>query len=274
MQENIQNIIHQIPELVATYGVKVLLAAVVFFLGKWLAKSLSKLLGKGMNARGIDTTVAKFTQNISYYAMFTIVVVAALSQVGIQTASFVAIIGAAGLAVGLALQGSLANFAAGVLLILFRPFKSGDYVEAAGTAGVVKEISIFSTTLMTPDNKKVIVANGAVFGGNIINYSAESTRRVDLVIGVGYSSSIPQVKEVVQKVIDGEERILKDKDVTIALNELADSSLNFVVRVWVNTADFWPVRFAMLENIKNAFDEAGIEIPFPQMDVHVSQQAA
>ena len=274
MQENIQNIIHQIPELVATYGVKVLLAAVVCFLGKWLAKSLSKLLGKGMNARGIDTTVAKFTQNISYYAMFTIVVVAALSQVGIQTASFVAIIGAAGLAVGLALQGSLANFAAGVLLILFRPFKSGDYVEAAGTAGVVKEISIFSTTLMTPDNKKVIVANGAVFGGNIINYSAESTRRVDLVIGVGYSSSIPQVKEVVQKVIDGEERILKDKDVTIALNELADSSLNFVVRVWVNTADFWPVRFAMLENIKNAFDEAGIEIPFPQMDVHVSQQAA
>lgn len=273
MRENIENILNQIPELVATYGMKVLLAFLVFYIGKWLAKKVSVLLGKAMHARGIDATVANFTKNISYYAMFTMVVVAALSQLGIQTASFVAIIGAAGLAVGLALQGSLANFAAGVLLILFRPFKSGDFVEAGGTAGVVKEISIFSTTLMTGDNKKVIVANGAVFGGNITNYSAEATRRVDLVVGVGYSADLAKTKTVLKSVIEAEERVLKDKDVTIAVSELADSSVNFVVRVWVNTGDYWPTRFTLLENIKMTLDENDIEIPFPQMDVHLTQQA-
>lgn len=202
------------------------------------------------------------------------VVIAALGQLGVQTASFVAIIGAAGLAVGFALQGSLANFASGVLLILFRPIKVGDYVEVAGTSGTVKEISIFSTILLTPDNKTVISSNSAVMGGNIINYSTEKTRRVDLVVGVSYSSDLALVKSELEAIAQSDDRILKDKDWTIGVSELADSSVNFVFRVWVNTPDYWAVYFYLNEAVKTNFDKKGIEIPFPQMDVHLDKQAA
>lgn len=274
MEENIQQLIDKVPELVATYGMKILLAIAVYIIGKILVKWIANMLGKGMAHRGVDPTVAGFTKNIAYYAMFTVVIVAALGQLGVQTASFVAIIGAAGLAIGFALQGSLANFAAGVLLILFRPFKAGDYVEAGGTAGVVKDVSIFTTTLMSPDNVTIIVANGSIFSGNIHNYSTASERRVDLVIGVSYSSNIDQVKKELQSVVEADERVLKDKPITIGVLELADSSVNFVVRPWVATGDYWPTKFALMENIKKRFDEVGIEIPFPQMDVHFDKDEA
>lgn len=269
MQENIEELIAQAPEFVATYGLKIVMAIVVYYVGKTIAGWLANMISKAMNARGVDKTVASFVKNLAYYAMFTMVIVAALGQLGVQTASFVAIIGAAGLAVGFALQGSLANFAAGVLLILFRPFKAGDFIQAGGTSGVVKDISIFTTTLMSPDNVTIIVANGAIFGGNIHNFSTAAERRVDLVVGVSYNANIDQVKKELEAIVNADERILKDKGVTIAVSELADSSVNFVVRPWVLSADYWPTKFDLTERIKKRFDEVGIEIPFPQMDVHM-----
>lgn len=271
MDLNVDKIMETAPELIMTYGLKFVMAIVVFLVGKWLAKLLSSALGRGLAAKNIDPTVAHFTKNIAYYALFAMVVVAALGQLGIQTASFVAIVGAAGLAVGFALQGSLANFAAGVLLILFRPFKVGDYVEAGGTAGVVKEVSIFSTILTTPDNKVVIIANNAVMSNNITNYSTMPTRRVDLKVGISYGSDIKLAKQVLQDIADADSRILKDPAVQIAVSELADSSVNFVFRSWVNSADYWGVFFDFTEQVKLKFDEKGIEIPFPQMDVHLDK---
>lgn len=271
MQEKFQSIIDRIPELATLYGLKILLALAVFFIGKWLAQTISRVLCKGLEYRGVDGAVSSFFRQISYYGMLIVVTVAALGQLGVQTASFIAVIGAAGLAIGLALQGSLANLAAGVLLILFRPFRAGDYIEAAGTAGVVKEISIFSTTFVTPDNKTITVPNGGILGDNITNYSLQTERRVDLEIGVSYSSDIELVKRELLAVAQADERVLKDKEITVGIITFADSSVNFVLRPWVRTADFWPVRFSLMENIKKRFDEVGIEIPFPQMDVHVQK---
>ncbi|MGH1372173.1 MAG: mechanosensitive ion channel family protein [Cellvibrionaceae bacterium] len=263
--------VEELSALAVTYGVKLIMAVVVYIIGKWLANLIAGALEKGMSAKNVDPTVARFTRNIAYYALFAMVIVAALGQLGVQTASFVAIVGAAGLAVGFALQGSLANFAAGVLLILFRPFKAGDFIEAGGASGVVKEISIFSTILTTGDNKVVVIANNAVMGGNITNYSAMPTRRVDMVVGVGYSADLALVKKTLQELVDADDRVLKDPGVTIAVSELADSSVNFVFRPWVNSADYWGVFFDMNERIKVRFDELGIEIPFPQMDVHLDK---
>ena len=274
MDFNLEELMAQAPEFLVTYGLKLLMAVIVYIVGKWLASLLANSLEKGMNSRRVDPTVGRFTRNIVYYALFTIVIIATLGQLGVQTASFVAILGAAGLAVGFALQGSLANFAAGVLLILFRPFKVGDFIEAAGTAGVVKEISIFSTILTTPDNKVVITANNAVMGGNITNYSTMSTRRIDLTVGVSYSSDLALVKKTLQEIADAEERVLKDPAVTIGCLALADSSVNFAFRCWVNSSDYWPTYFALTERVKTRFDELGIEIPFPQMDVHMEKSAA
>ncbi len=271
MEFNVEEIIQTIPELSINYGTKILLALAIYLVGKWLARSFTRLIEKGLNARGVDPTVSQFTKNISYYALLLIVVVAALGQLGIQTASFVAIIGAAGLAVGLALQGSLSNFAAGVLLILFRPFKLGDYVQAGGASGTVREISIFSTILQTPDNKVITVANASVWGSNITNYSAEPERRVDFTVGVSYSANLDSVRSELQAIAESDERIIQDKGITIGVNELADSSINFVFRVWAKTEDFWNVYFDFNEKIKKRFDEVGIEIPFPQMDVHLDK---
>lgn len=272
MQENIQEMVDAAPELVMIYGMKIVMAVVVFVVGKVIAAWVAKTLAKGMALKGIDSAVAAFVKNIAFCVMYAVVIIAALGQLGVQTAAFVAVVGAAGLAVGLALQGSLANFAAGVLLILFRPFKAGDYVEAGGTAGVIRDISIFQTTMLTPCNKTVIVPNGAIMGNNITNYSTQSERRLDLVIGVSYSSNLELVKQELMNVVQADERVLKDKDVTIGVAELANSSINLVCRPWVKTSDYWPLKFDLLENIKKRFDEVGIEIPFPQMDVHLQKE--
>ncbi len=273
LMNDLQPMMDKAPELVVTYGLKFVAAIAVYLIGKWVVSALTGVLRKTMLARNVDATVAGFVRNISYYALLTMVVIAALGQLGVQTASFVAIIGAAGLAVGFALQGSLSNFASGVLIILFRPFQNGDYVEAGGTAGVVHEISIFSTILKTPDNKTVVVANSAITGSNIVNYSKEATRRVDFTVGVSYDADIKQVKEVLKNIAEQDERVLKNKDVVIGVSALADSSVNFAFRVWVDSSNYWPVFFDLNEKIKLTLDEKGIAIPYPQMDVHVTNQS-
>lgn len=272
MEFNIDKLLELLPELSMVYGTQIVLTLLVFFIGKWLAGTITRLLEKGLNTRGVDPTVSRFTKNILYYLLLVVVLIAALGQLGVQTASFVAVVGAAGLAIGLALQGSLSNFAAGVLLILFRPFKIGDYVEAGGASGSVREISIFSTILQTPDNKIITVANSSVWGSNITNYSAEPERRVDFVVGVSYSANLDLVRNELKAIAEADERIIQDRGITIGVLALADSSINFAFRVWVKTEDYWAVFFDLNERIKKRFDEVGIEIPFPQMDVHIAKE--
>ena len=255
-------------DLAIPYGIKIVLALVIFVVGLSVIKILSGMLKRTMTARNVDPTIEKFVGSIAYYLMFAFVVIASLGQLGVQTASVIAILGAAGLAVGLALQGTLSNFAAGVMMILLRPIKVGDYIEVAGVGGSVAEVAIFATTLLTPDNKTIVIANSQVMGDTIVNYSTQPQRRIDLVIGVGYGASLEQVKKELQLIADADQRILHDKGVTIGVVELADSSVNLVFRTWVNTADYWGVRFDLTERIKNRFDEVAIEIPFPQMAVH------
>lgn len=259
----------QVSSLFINYGLKILVTLIIFIAGKWFAKCFSSLLEERMNKAKIDVTVSKFVKNIIYYILMVVIIIAALGQLGIKTASFVAIVGAAGLAVGLALQGSLANFAAGVLLILFRPIKVGDFVEVAGVAGTIKEISIFATTILTGDNKTITVSNASVMGSNITNYSTQPTRRIDLIVGVSYDSNIEQVKNELKLLAESDERVLQDVPVTIGVSELADSSINLVFRPWVKSANYWPVKFDLNERIKNRFDEVGIEIPYPKMDINM-----
>ena len=268
---DIEHIMALVSGYIVTYGIKFIVAIAIFIVGKWLANMIAGFLENSLKKKGVDVTLSAFVKNIVYYILLIIVIIAALGQLGIQTASFVAIIGAAGLAIGLALQGSLANFAAGVLIILFRPIKTGDFVEIAGVSGSVSEISIFATTLLTGDNKTVIVANADVTGGNITNFSTEPTRRVDLVVGVAYDSNIQQVKDELHALAAADERILKDKDVTVGVVELGDSSVNLVFRPWVNAADYWGVYFDLNEKIKNRFEEIGVGIPYPTMDVNVTK---
>ena len=222
-----------------------------------------------MGRRKVDNTIIGFVANLTYVLLLTFFVVAALGQLGIQTTSFIAILGAAGLAIGLALQGSLANFAAGFLMIIFRPFKVGDLIEGAGTTGTVEEIQIFTTMLKTPDNKTVIIPNSKMTADNIVNYTAKGTRRVDMIVGIGYESDIDKAREIMEQLAANDERVLKDPATTIAVVELADSSVNFVFRPWVNAADYWNVWFDLTEQVKKRFDEAGISIPYPQRDIHV-----
>ncbi|MGD9107185.1 MAG: mechanosensitive ion channel [Desulfobacterales bacterium] len=264
-----ENLTERIWELLTIYGLKVIAAVVVFVAGRWIAKGLTKFAENVMNKRQVDPTIASFVSNMTYIALLVFVVLAALGQLGIQTTSFIAVIGAAGLAIGLALQGSLSNFAAGFLMIIFRPFKVGDYIEGAGVAGTVEAIQIFTTQLKTPDNKTVIIPNAGLTAGNITNYSAKGTRRVDLVFGIGYGDDIDHAKKVIMDVLAKEERILKDPSTTIGVVELADSSVNFAVRPWVKADDYWNVYFNLTENIKKGFDAQGISIPFPQCDVHM-----
>ena len=271
---NFDEIMERAPEFIIFYGTKLVLALVIFFVGKWAAKFISNLIERTMNARAIDKTITIFVRNIVYYILLIVVFIAVLGQLSVQTASFVAIIGAAGLAIGLALQGSLANFAAGVLLILFRPCKVGDFVEAGGAAGTVADISIFATTILTGDNKTITVANASIMGDNIVNYSTQALRRIDMIVGVSYDADLQQVKSELKALADADERVLKEKDVTIGVAELADSSVNLVFRPWVNSSDYWPTKFDLTEKIKNRFDELGIGIPYPQMDVHIQKQAA
>jgi len=254
------------------YGIKLVVAILIVVVGKWVAKIISNLVASYMKKQDVDATVISFTSSIIKGVLVAIVFIAAFSHLGFNTSSLVAIIGAAGLAVGLALQGSLSNFASGVLLILFKPFKAGDFIEVSGTSGVVEEILIFATKLRTGDNKTVIIPNGSITGGTIINYSTKPTRRIDLIIGVSYDANLAQAKQVLIDTVAKNELVLTDQAVTIGVSELADSSVNFVVRPWVKSSDYWPVYFDLMENIKVALDEAGIEIPYPQLSVHVNQE--
>jgi small conductance mechanosensitive channel len=251
------------------YGLKVIAAIAVFVIGRWVAKALTSFTEKVMNRRKVDATVVSFVANLVYIALLAFVVLAALGQLGVQTTSFIAVIGAAGLAIGLALQGSLSNFAAGFLMIIFRPFKVGDFIEGAGVSGTVEAIQIFTTQLLTPDNKTVIIPNASLTAGNITNYSAKGTRRVDLVFGIGYGDNIDHAKKIIWEVLNKETRILKDPAPTVMLIELADSSVNFAVRPWTTVVDYWGVYSSLSENIKKSFDAEGISIPFPQRDVHI-----
>ena len=256
------------------FGLQIIAATAVFIIGRWLARRLTEFLERGLKRAGTDPTLVSFFRNIAYFGLLVLVIIAAVGQLGVQTTSFIAILGAAGLAVGLALQGSLANFAAGVLMIIFRPFKSGDFVEAAGTAGVVEEIQLFTTTMRTPDNKTIIIPNAQVTSGTITNYSARDTRRLDLVFGVSYTDDLDKVKRVIGQVLAEEPRLLQDPEPLVGLLELGDSSVNFAVRPWVKSSEYWPVFFDLQEAMKKRFDKEGISIPFPQRDVHLYQQAS
>ncbi len=251
------------------WGTKILFALIIFIIGRWITKRLVSLAGKAMQKAKLDDMLINFLSNILSMALLVVVVLAALEQLGVNTTSALAVFGAAGLAIGLALQGSLSNFAAGTMLIFFRPFKTGDFVEAAGISGIVENINIFSTLLRTADNREILVPNGQIYDGVIINYSARDTRRIDLVMGIGYEDDIRKAKALMEEVINADERILKDPAATVMLLELADSSVNFAVRPWVKTEDYWSVRADLMESIKNVFDQNGISIPFPQRDVHM-----
>jgi len=256
-------------EYLTNYGPRLLGAIAVMVVGWMVSKSISGLIRKGMARGNVDSTLIGFVTNLSYMALMVLVVISALGQLGVNTTSFAAVIAAAGLEIGFALQGSLGNFAAGVMLILFRPFKAGDFIEAGGVAGVVEDVQVFATIILTPDNKEITVPNGAITGGAIVNYSSRPTRRVDLVFGIGYDDDIKQAKQLLEDIVSADNRILADPAPRIAVSELADSCVNFVVRPWVNAADYWGVRFDLTENVKLAFDKAGISIPYPQTDVHL-----
>ncbi len=263
------NSVETVSDMIGVYALNIALAIVIFVIGKWVARKVADISFKLMMKNSkIDETLAKFLDDIIYYILIVVVVLTALKQLGVDTTSFFAILGAAGLAIGLALKDSLGNFASGVMIILFRPFKVGDFINAGGVSGTVEEVTIFNTILKTGDNQKLIVPNGAITGGTITNVNAKPERRVDLVVGIGYDDDIKKAKEVLTSIIEADERVLKDKGITVAVSELADSSVNFVVRAWVNTPDYWSVKFDLTENIKLTFDKEGISIPYPQQDVH------
>jgi small conductance mechanosensitive channel len=258
-----------IVEIVGGYAFSLLMALLIFVIGKWIVNKIVGIFGKILRkVKGMDETLIKFLENIVYYALMIVVLLTALGKLGVETTSFLAILGAAGLAIGLALKDSLGNFASGVMIILFKPFKVGDAVTAAGVTGSVSEVGIFNSVFITPDNQKIIIPNGAITSGSIININAHDTRRVDLIVGIGYNDDIKKTKDVLNDIITSNEKILLDKGITVAVSELADSSVNFVVRAWVKTPDYWDVKFGLTETIKLRFDAEGISIPFPQQDVH------
>jgi len=267
--ENYEEIITLVQGYLAQYGLKVIAAIAIFIIGRIVAKWVRGLVERMLKKGNTDPMIIGFVSSLAYIGMIAFVVLAALGQLGIETTSFIAVLGAAGLAIGLALQGSLANFAAGFLMIVFRPFKVGDFIEGAGEAGVVEEIQMFTTTLRTGDNKTIIIPNAQLSNGNITNYSAKETRRVDLTVGAAYEADIKHVRKVLQEIIDADERIMDDPAPMIAVGELADNSVNFVVRVWVKTGDYWGVYFDTTEAVKVRFDEENIGIPYPQRDVHL-----
>lgn len=259
----------RLQDWIALYGLRVVAAVVILVLGRFAAAAVRSLTRRLLQKSRVDDTLVSFLAAATYVAIIAFVIVAALGQLGVQTASFIAVLGAAGLAVGLALQGSLANFAAGVLMIIFKPFKVGDLIEGAGVLGVVEEIGIFTTEMKSPDNRKIIVPNAKMTSDNIVNYTAKACRRVDLVAGVSYGDDLDKVRSVLEAILSRDDRILKDPAPTIGVLELADSGVNLAVRPWVKPADYWAVFFATQESIKKEFDAAGITIPFPQQDVHI-----
>ena len=269
MEMDLSNLLAKVYELLTVYGMRVVAAIVILVVGRWVALGLAKFIKRLMLKSKVDETLVSFVRNLSYIALLAFVVIAALNQLGIQTASFIAVLGAAGLAIGLALQGSLGNFAAGVLMIIFKPFKVGDFIEGAGLGGTVEKIEIFTTQLKSPDNKTIIVPNAKLTGDNIINYTVKGTRRVDFVFGIGYDDDIDKARSIIKEIIDQDDRVLKDQEPVIVVSELADSSVNFSVRAWTSADDYWSFYFDTTEKVKKQFDAQGISIPFPQRDVHV-----
>ncbi|MFZ7171748.1 mechanosensitive ion channel family protein [Avibacterium volantium] len=260
-------------EYVISYGTKILLALVIYLIGKRIARLFSRLLSKGVYHSTKDEMLQSFVKSISYFLFLLMVIIAALSQLGINTSSLVALIGAAGLAIGLALQNSLQNFAAGVMILIFKPFRKDDVVESGGIVGKVEQIGLLFLELRTGDNKTILIPNGKVFGDSITNYSSNATRRIDFIFDIAYKSNIEQAKAIVANILAQDPRVLKDPEPTIAVGALAANSVQLVVRPWVNTADYWAVHFDVTEKVKLAFDQAGIEIPFPQMNIHLPENA-
>lgn len=262
------------PDAIGTLATKILIAIAILGIG-WIATGLIvRYTRRYLTKAKVDELLVSFAVNILYWAVLAVVVIAALSALGVNTTSLIAVLGAAGLAIGLALQDSLKNFASGVLLIVFRPFKIGDFVEAAGTSGIVEEITLFTTMLRTPDNRSVIVPNGAIYGDTITNYTARDTRRIDMVFGIGYEDDMRKAQEIMTEIIKADERVLEEPEPLVTLGELGASSVDFNVRPWCKTEDYWDVKADITRKIKLAFDENGISIPYPQMDVHVANMDA
>lgn len=277
MEENLtlmsaSDIERYINEYAIPWGINIAMAIAIYVIGRLIVGLLLSVFRRVMAKSKYDAMLVDFLESIISALLMLFVIVASLDQLGVDTTSLVAILGAAGLAIGLSLQDSLKNFAAGVMLLVFKPFRSGDFVEAAGTSGTVQKIGIFTSTMTTPDNKEIIVPNGAIYAGNITNFSAKETRRVDMVVGIGYDADLKKAKTILREMLEADERVLADPAPTVAVAELADSSVNFVVRPWVKAADFWGVKFDFTEAVKLRFDEEGISIPFPQMDVHLHKE--
>ncbi len=268
---NTEEITNQAINIVLTYGPKLIMAILVLVIGGWLVKVIVSGINKGMQKGSIDPSLRPFLIGIVRMLLKVMLFITVLGMLGVEMTSFIAILGAAGLAVGLALSGTLQNFAGGAMILLFKPFKMGDLIDAQGYTGTVSEIQIFNTILKTPDNKTIIIPNGGLSGSSMTNYSTEASRRVDWTIGVGYGDDLDKVRRVIETLCGDDSRILKDPAVFIAVSELADSSVNFTLRAWVNASDYWGVFFDMNENIYKTFAKEGISIPYPQMDVHVQK---
>ena len=261
-------------ETAMTYGMKAVTAVVVLVVGLMVIKMITGLVGRTLTARKVDPTLNPFLKGLVSMGLKAALIISILGMVGVKTTSFVAILGAAGLAVGMALQGSLGNFAGGVLILIFKPFKVGDVVEAQGYTGGISEIGIFCTTMKTPDNKTIIIPNGPLAGGSMVNYSTEATRRVDWTFGIAYGDDLKKAQQTLMAILEADSRILKDPGAFARVGELADSSVNFTVRAWVNSADYWNVHYDVIEKVKTTFDEQGLNFPFPQQEVHVVGNAA
>ena len=264
-----ENLWNQQTELLSSFGISFFIALCILIIGRQAIKIIIKIISSALERSNTEDTVRIFVTNLLNTLLMIVVFIAAINQLGIQTTSIIAVLGAAGLAIGLALQGSLSNFAAGILIVIYRPYKVGDYIQADNHLGTVDDIQIFSTVLRTPDNKIVVVPNGSIMNGSIVNFSHQKERRIDIVIGCSYDDDIDKVKEVLADVLSKDERILKEPKPRIALSELADSSVNFIVRPWVKNAEYLDVLYSLLEEIKKRFDQEGISIPYPQSDVHI-----
>ena len=262
---------NNILDLAVKYGLKLVLTLITLIIGLWIIKIIMNVITKNMEKRDVDASLRVFMKSLLSMLLKIMLIIAVISMLGVEMTSFVAILAAAGFAIGMALSGTLQNFAGGVMIIIFKPFKVGDFIDAQGFTGTVKEIQIFNTILKTPDNKTIIIPNGGLSTGAMTNYSTEPQRRVDFVFGIGYGDDIDKARGVIDGLIAKDDRILKDPASFVAVSELADSSVNFVVRVWANAADYWGIHFDLIENVKKAFDKEGISIPFPQTDVHVHQ---
>lgn len=264
-----EDLLGRIIVLISDWGLKVIGALVVLIVGRMIAKAVRKGVRKALERGNMDPTLVPFVSSLAFYLVMAFVLIAVLGMVGIQTASMIAVLGAAGLAVGLALQGTMANFASGVMLLIFRPFHKGDFIEASGVAGAVDTVGIFTTTLNTPDNVRIVLPNGTVWGQVIKNYATNDTRRVDLVMGISYDDDIGTAIETINKVLENEPRLLKDPAPTVAVSELADSSVNLVVRPWCAKEDYWGVYFDLTRALKEGLESSGCSIPYPQTDVHL-----